>query len=52
MDIYDKYGILTSQEMQTNFYAAISKRKGQEQESYDYWLLGELKFARPNPKKS
>jgi hypothetical protein len=51
MDIYDKYGILTSQEMQTNFYTAISKRKGQEQESYDYWLLGELKFARPNFQK-
>ncbi len=52
MDIYDKYGILTSQEMQTNFYNVISKRKGQEQESYDYWLLGELEFARPNPQKS
>ena len=52
MDIYDKYGILTSQEMQTNFYTAISKRKRPEQESFDFWLLGELKFARPNLQKS
>ena len=51
-EMYEKYGVLTSKDMQTNFYAAISKRKGQEQESYDYWLLGELKFARPNLQKS